>query len=139
MVDQPYHDPRPHGMVRCYLTANTVVGFGHQYVTALTAPDPHAPPPPSSPRLYFDEHEPRFQSLRARMEQEWLPALMSATDARPEDLPIIWDADFFWERSSGGEDSFWLGEINVSAVHPYPDSALGPMVAATLARVRAQR
>ena len=39
-------------------------------------------------------------------------------------LPIIWDADFLYgPRTAAGEDTYVLGEINVSSVMPIPDQA----------------
>ncbi len=133
-VDQPYRRPSPDGMVRCYLAGPTVVGFGHQLVGALTA-GPGEQPMPSTPRQYSPPADPRFQGLRERMEREWVPALLEAVHLDVDRLPVIWDADFFWDRPAGGPERFGLCEINVSAVHPYPDSATPAMVAATLARL----
>jgi hypothetical protein len=40
------------------------------------------------------------------------------------DLPAIWDADFMLgPPQRDGSDSYVLGEINVSSVHPYPAEA----------------
>ncbi len=133
-VDQPYRRPSPDGMVRCYLSGETVAGFGHQRVGALTA-GPGEQPMPSTPRQYSPPTDPRFQGLRARMEREWVPALLDAVHLDADDLPVIWDADFFWDRPARGPERFGLCEINASAVHPYPDAAISPMVAATQQRL----
>lgn len=127
MVDQPYYTPVRDGMVRCYLTRDRVVGFGHQYITALMPVPVGDTPPPAPSRLYHPPDLPEFQPLRKRMEAEWVPALLRRIGLTPHDLPVIWDADFLWERPPGGPEHFELCEINVSAVFPYPDSALRPM------------
>ena len=133
-VDQSYRRPSPDGMVRCYLSGETVAGFGHQRVGALTA-GPGEQPMPSTPRQYAPATDPRFQGLRERMEREWVPALLDAVHLDVDRLPVIWDADFFWNRPAGGPEQFGLCEINVSAVHPYPDSAIAVMVATTQRRL----
>lgn len=137
-VDQPYRRPSPDGMVRCYLSGETVAGFGHQRVGALTA-GPGEQPMPSTPRQYSAPTDPRFQGLRERMEREWVPALLDAVHLDADDLPVIWDADFFWDPPARGPERFGLCEINVSAVHPYPDAAISPMVAATRRRLSSVR
>lgn len=137
-VDQPYRRPSPDGMVRCYLAGPTVAGFGHQLVGALTA-GPGEQRMPSTPRQYSPPTDPRFQGLRERMEREWVPALREAVHLDVDRLPVIWDADFFWDQRGSGPERFGLCEINVSAVHPYPDSALPAMVATTLAHLSPAR
>jgi hypothetical protein len=43
---------------------------------------------------------------------------------RPEELPLIWDADFLYgAKNRNGEDTYVLCEINVSSVLPIPDGA----------------
>jgi len=131
VVDQPYHRPGPDGMVRCYLTQGVPVGFGHQTVSQLTA-GPGEQPLPGTPRRYFPVDDPRFLGLRRLMEQQWVPELGSTVGVGAEELPVIWDADFFWWRDGEGNERFELCEINASCVHPYPDSAIVPMVDATI-------
>lgn len=136
MVDQPYYPPVPAGMLRCYLTQDRVVGFGHQYITALMPAAVGEAPPPPAPRLYHPPDHPAFQELRRRMEREWVPALQEVMSLDVPSLPVIWDADFLWERPGEGSERFELCEINVSSVFPYPDSAIRPMVEATLREMR---
>ena len=58
------------------------------------------------------------------MEDEWLGALCRTLDLRPESLPLLWDADFLYgPQTVSGKDTYVLGEINVSCVSPFPDSA----------------
>ncbi|MCZ8517616.1 Cj0069 family protein [Paenibacillus filicis] len=136
MIDQPFHSPVPDGMVRCYMTHNQVVGFGHQYVTALLRPQPGSGPLQPQPRIYHPETKPEFQALKIKMETEWIPQLQHLLDVDTESLPVIWDADFLYgPKTASGEDTYVLCEINVSSVHPFPDSALSRLVETTIASV----
>jgi hypothetical protein len=129
MVDQPFHSPLPDGMVRCYMAQNEVVGFGHQYVTALLRPQSGSEPLQPQPRLYHSESKPEFQALKSKLESEWIPQLQQVLDIETKSLPIIWDADFLYgPKTATGEDTYILCEINVSSVHPFPDSALPKLV-----------
>jgi len=141
IVDQPYQPRLPEGMIRCYLSQDRVVGFGRQLIKALTAPpspdDPAAGEP--GPRIMSGPDYPPFQALRARMEDDWTPAMARLLDIEPQDLPAIWDADFLYgPRTASGEDSYVLCEINVSAVFPIPDEAPAA-IAACVARRLASR
>ena len=137
MIDQPFQSPVPDGMVRCYMTHAAVVGFGHQYVTALLHPENGSEPPPPQPRLYYPPSQAEFQPLKARMEAEWIPHMQRLLDVPTDALPVIWDADFLYgPKTPSGEATYRLCEINVSSVHPFPDSALPSLVEATLRRVR---
>ena len=40
IVDQPFQAQLPEGMIRCYMGADRVVGFGHQLIKALLPPPP---------------------------------------------------------------------------------------------------
>jgi hypothetical protein len=141
MIDQEYQERLPEGMIRCYLVHDNVVGFGHQAINALFpapkgAPSTEAPPP--GPRLYHPPSMPEFQSLKATLEQEWVPAAQRVLKIKTEDLPILWDCDFLLgPKRTDGEDSYVLCEINVSSVAPYPESAVPYVIDATLARLRA--
>ncbi len=46
---------------------------------------------------------------------------------------MLWDCDFMFGEQ---QDSYVLCEINVSSVSPFPPSAVAPLVAAVLARLR---
>ena len=79
---------------------------------------------------------PAFQGLRAKLEQEWVPAAQRLLDIDTGSLPVLWDCDFLLgPKSASGEDTYMLCEINVSSVAPYPESAVPYVVEATLARV----
>jgi hypothetical protein len=135
-VDQAFQPRLMDGMIRCYMSGDRLVGFGHQMVRALAPPEAG----PSEPRVYTGASDPRFQGIRARMEREWTPALIRILQIAPDDLPVIWDADFLLgPRAAGGEDSFVLCEINASSVYPMPVEA-PRAIAATLAdRLAARR
>lgn len=140
VIDQPFQSPVPDGMVRCYLSHDQVVGFGHQYVTALLRSKAGSESPPPPPRTYHPASQAEFQALKARMEAEWVPELQRVLAIETESLPIIWDADFLVrERPQRGEPAHVLCEINVSSVFPFPDSALPALVSNTMARIANHR
>jgi len=120
LVDQPFQARLSKGMIRCYLVQDRVVGFGQQLIKALLPPEAGEP----GPRIMSGADDPSLQALRARMEREWVPAMMRELAIEPADLPVIWDADFLYgPKTADGEDTYVLCEINVSAVLPIPDQA----------------
>ncbi|HSV13749.1 MAG TPA: Cj0069 family protein [Tepidisphaeraceae bacterium] len=139
MIDQPYQDRLPEGMIRCYLVHDRVVGFGHQATNALFPAPPGAPAtaaPQPGPRLYHPPDKPEFQQLKQKLEQEWVPAMQRILDIARRDLPVLWDADFLiGPKASDGGDSYILCEINVSSVFPFPPNALTPLAEAVLNRL----
>jgi hypothetical protein len=140
IVDQPFQPRLPDGMIRCYMGADKVVGFGHQFIKALIPPPPEGPDSPAAqpgPRIMHGAEAEPFQVLRAKMEAEWAPQMMEVLAIDPTSLPIIWDADFLYgPRTASGADSHVLCEINVSSVFAIPDQA--PAAIARLARSRLQ-
>jgi hypothetical protein len=122
VVDQPFQARLTEGVVRCYMAGDRCAGFGHQKVKALVdAPTARAE---AGRRLYTSNADPRFQRLRRLMENEWTPQMTSLLNIPQRDLPMIWDADFMLgPRGADGNDSYVLGEINVSSVFPIPDEA----------------
>lgn len=138
IVDQAYQTRLPEGMIRCYMGVDKVVGFGHQLIKALIPPPPGGPDSPqvqSGPRIMHGPDAPEFQTLRKKMETEWVPQMMRTLDIGRASLPIIWDADFLYgPRDSAGADTYVLCEINVSSVFPIPDEA--PAAIAKLTRER---
>jgi hypothetical protein len=141
VIDQPFQARLPDGMIRCYMGGDRVVGFGHQLIKALIEPPPNGPDSPSAqpgPRIMYSESAAQFQHLRTLMESEWTPQMTQMLDIPAESLPLIWDADFLYgPKTSSGEDSYVLCEINVSSVFPIPDEA--PARIAQLAEARLQR
>ncbi len=143
MIDQLYQSRLTDGMVRCYLVGDRVAGFGEQRVNALFTAAPDAPPdtaPEPGPRLYYPPTRPDFQPLKIKMETEWLPALCRTLGLDREQLPVIWDADFLYgPKTSDGDDTHVLCEINVSSVYPFPDEALAPLAEEMRMRLEAAR
>jgi hypothetical protein len=122
VIDQPFQPRLSEGVVRCYMAGDRCAGFGHHKVKALV--ESPAARSEAGPRLYTSSADSRFRRLRRLMEDEWTPQLTSLLEIAPGDLPMIWDADFMLGPvQADGSDSYVLGEINVSSVHPYPDEA----------------
>jgi hypothetical protein len=58
------------------------------------------------------------------MERDWTPGMIRLLNIPPDDLPVIWDADFLLgPRTPDGSDTYVLCEINVSSVFPIPEEA----------------
>lgn len=127
IIDQPFQLRLPDGMIRCYMSSDRVVGFGHQLIKALVAPPAEGPDSPAAqpgPRIMYSNAAPLFQHLRTLMESEWTPRMAETLDIQAEALPLIWDADFLYgPKTINGEDTYVLCEINVSSVFPIPDQA----------------
>lgn len=73
IIDQPFQPRLSEGMIRCYMAADKVVGFGHQLVKALIPPPPEGPDSPAAQTRSAHLHPasaPEFQALRAKMEGE---------------------------------------------------------------------
>jgi hypothetical protein len=140
IVDQPFQVRLPDGMIRCYMGADKVVGFGHQLIKALIPPPPEGPNSEAAqpgPRIMHPASATEFQALRTKMESEWTPQMMQLLDIDAGSLPIIWDADFLYgPRDASGEDTYVLCEINVSSVFPFPEQT--PSEVARLARARSK-
>ena len=143
IVDQPFQPRLPEGMIRCYMGADKVVGFGHQLIKALIPPPPEGPDSPEAqpgPRIMHGPDAEQFRGLRAKMEAEWTPQMMRVLDIDADALPIIWDADFLYgPPNSSGEDSYVLCEINVSSVFAIPDQAPAAIAHLALERLHGAR
>jgi hypothetical protein len=141
IVDQPFQPRLPDGMIRCYMGADRVVGFGHQLVKALIPPPPEGPNSPAAqpgPRIMHGADAAPFQALRAKMETEWVPQMMAVLSIDAASLPIIWDADFLYgPRTVLGEDGYVLCEINASSCFAIPDQAPAAIARLVLNRCRA--
>jgi hypothetical protein len=138
IVDQPFQPRLTDGMIRCYMGADRVVGFGHQLVKALIPPPPEGPDAPEAqpgPRIMHGPTAASFQALRAKMEGDWTPRMMEPLGLDRASLPIIWDADFLYgPQTPSGDDTYVLCEINVSSVFAIPDEA--PAAIARLVKER---
>lgn len=121
MVDQPYQERLGDGMIRCYMAADKVAGFAHQYPKGLLPPG-HVRP--HTEKRMFAPDDPAFAALRTKIETEWAPQMIAALGLNAKTLPVIWDADFLYgPRTPSGRDTFVLCEINVSSVFAIPDEA----------------
>ncbi len=140
IVDQPFQPRLPDGMIRCYMGAGKVVGFGHQFIKALIPPPPEGPDSPAAqpgPRIMYGADARPFQVLKAKMEAEWAPQMMEVLGIDAASLPIIWDADFLYgPRTASGEDSYVLCEINVSSVFAIPGQAPAAIAHLAMSRLR---
>jgi hypothetical protein len=140
IIDQPFQARLPDGMIRCYMGADKVVGFGHQLIKALMPPPPEGPDSEAAkpgPRIMHPASAPEFQALRMKMESEWTPRMMQLLGIEAASLPIIWDADFLYgPRDAAGQDTYVLCEINVSSVFPFPEQAPAEIVRLAAARSR---
>lgn len=141
IIDQPFQPRLPEGMIRCYIGADKVVGFGHQLIKALIPPPLDGPVSPAAqpgPRIMHGPDAAPFQGLRAKMEREWVPQMVAVLGIDRVRLPIIWDADFLYgPRTASGEDSYVLCEINVSSCFALPDEAPAAIARLALIRCRA--
>lgn len=130
IVDQEYQRRGADGVVRCYLSHDEVVGFSHQWPTGLLDAGAAASLPARGTRVTEGPGAPAYRRLRELVEHEWVPGMRRVLGLRTEELPAIWDADFFYgPKDERGEDGYVLCEINVSAVWPFPPAA-APVVAA---------
>lgn len=138
IIDQPFQPRLPDGMIRCYMGADKVVGFGHQLIKALLPPPREGPDSPAAqpgPRIMYGPDAVPFQRLRRQIETEWAPQMMEVLQISAADLPMVWDADFLYgPHTSSGDDTYVLCEINVSSVFAIPDEA--PAAIARLAMER---
>jgi hypothetical protein len=140
MIDQEYQERLPEGMIRCYLVHDKVVGFGHQAINALFPAPSGAEAPPPGPRLYYPPSMPEFQTLKRKLEREWVSAAQRLLEINTDSLPILWDCDFLLgPRGDNGEDTYVLCEINVSSVAPYPESAVPYVIDESVAQVQMAR
>jgi hypothetical protein len=136
LIDQPYQPRLIEGMVRCYVSGQRVVGFGHQLVRALAPPEAG----PGGRRLYSGPSDPRFQKLSVTLEREWIPQMAELLGLRLEALPVIWDADFLLgPKTPADDDSYVLCEINASSVFPVPDEAPDGIAATLIERLGRHR
>ena len=140
IIDQPFQPRLPDGMIRCYMAADRVVGFGHQFIKALVEPPPEGPESPAAvpgPRIMHSNSAPQFQQLRSMMESDWTPRLMDLLGISKAALPLIWDADFLYgQKTDTDQDTYVLCEINVSSVFPIPDAAPDEIAQLAEARLR---
>jgi hypothetical protein len=142
MVDQPFQPRIVEGMIRCYLVQDEVVGFAHQSPEALVSESSESGNILGLPaqKTMYGASEPRFKSLRARVESDWVPAMQRLVEVDTASLPLLWDADFLYgPKTDAGEDTYVLCEINVSSVYPFPEPAAGKLAQAVAARIKSAK
>jgi hypothetical protein len=143
IIDQPFQPRLPDGMIRCYMGADKVIGFGHQLIKALIPPPPEGPNSEAAtpgPRIMHPASAPEFQALKTRMESDWTLQMMQLLDIDIASLPIIWDADFLYgPRDASGRDTYVLCEINVSSVFPFPEQAPAEIARLAMARLQSKK
>ncbi len=149
LIDQSFQPRIVEGLVRCYLVEDRVVGFARQYAQGRSPAEPQgagateATPPADqvfglpSAKTMFPAHEPAYAALRRQLETAWLPGMQRLVDVATSSLPLLWDADFlFGPPTPDGQDTYVLGEINVSCVIPFPDRAPTALAQGLLARLQ---
>jgi hypothetical protein len=138
LVDQVFQDRLADGMLRCYFSGGQVVGFCRQWPKGLLDDDPHQGAPPAS--VMEGPDVPAYQPLRVQAETQWVPQMLDILGLDPQELPVIWDADFLYgPKTAADADTYVLCEINVSAVWPFPPMAALTVAAGALDRTRAAR
>lgn len=140
LVDQPFQQRLADGLIRCYFVHDEVVGFRHQWPRGLLEPTTEAARQPAPPSVCEDPETPAYRLLRQSVEQQWIPQMKQILGLDTFALPAIWDADFLYgPKTSAGEDTYVLCEINVSAVWPFPEQAVKKLAHAAAARVASRR
>lgn len=137
MVDQPFQNRLPEGMIRVYLSQDEVVGFTHQYPRGLMPPGADDRP---REKRWEPVSEPRYQPLRERLEVEWITELQRVLAIDTRSLPVIWDIDFLYgSKTADGEDTYVLCEINASSTFAFPDFAMPTVAQAALDHIEEHR
>jgi hypothetical protein len=116
-------------------------GSGYQEINAfyeLKVGDRILKVPPGK-RYYFTENWGLFSDLKETMEKDWVPKLQESQAISTDMLPVIWDADFFINKSGMDASKYSLCEINVSCVSPFPPSTITFMVEETGSRIRMKK
>ena len=132
IVEQPYQERLPEGMIRAYLTHDRVVGFTHQHPRGLLPPGVDVPP---SSKVFEPPDTPAYQDIRSRAENEWVPELQRILALETHELPVIWDIDLLYGR----DDTYVLCEINVSSTFAFPEIAMPGVARATAELIESRR
>lgn len=124
LIDQEWNNNIVNGIVRCYLSGKKVAGFGYQEINAFYELNNKTYLP--GKRYYFTENCGLFADLKKIMESEWVPQLRNSLSIAENKMPVIWDADFFINRTNNNNaaEKYRLCEINVSCVSPFPPGAV---------------
>jgi hypothetical protein len=137
MVEQPFQPRLAEGMIRAYLTHDKVVGFTHQYPRGLMPPGADDRP---TAKRFEPASEPSYGDLRGRLESEWVLELQEILDIETHSLPVIWDADFIYgPKTTSGDDTYVLCEINVSSTFAFPEFAVPTVAQAAIERIQERK
>jgi hypothetical protein len=138
LVEQPYQARLDEGLIRVYMTHDTVVGFTHQYPRGLLPPDETSSPSPA--KVFELPTAAPYRALREQMESEWMPELQALLGLASPVLPVIWDADFLYgPKTTSGDDAYVLCEINASSTFAFPEHAMPTVARAAIERIRANQ
>jgi len=137
LIDQKWNPNIINGMVRCYLSGSRVTGFGYQEINTLY-PIINGIYKKPGQRFYFTEDCGLFKDLKEIMEKDWVSQLKKLTDLSDEELPVIWDTDFFINKfsSENAAEKYSLCEINASCVSPFPESSIPFIVDTVKERIK---
>ena len=141
LIDQKFQPRIVSGMVRCYMSGSTLVGFARQYPKGYgrDASTENTFGLPAEKTMLPPE-EPEFRALRASLEGDWVPAMRKLVDLDEASMPALWDADFLYgPRTAAGEDTFVLCEINASCVLPFPKEAPAKIARFVLERLQSSQ
>ena len=134
MVEQPFVERIGEGMIRVYLTHNEVVGFAHQYPRGLVPPTQGEAP---SGKAFELPTAAAYNDLRTLMESKWVPEMQQILGIETPSLPVIWDTDFLYgQKTSSGNDTYLLCEINASSTFAFPEHAMPAVARAAVSRIR---
>jgi hypothetical protein len=87
--------------------------------------------------MYYGPSFAEFQPLKRRLEGGWIAEMLKILGMESVDLPILWDADFFYgPKDASGNDTFVLCEINVSSVDIFPGETLAALADAVARRLK---
>ena len=137
LIDQKWNPNIINGMVRCYLSGSQVTGFGYQEINALYPIVKGIYKKPGQ-RFYYTEDCGLFKDLKEIMENKWVSQLQKITGLHSEELPVIWDADFFINKINceNAAEKYSLCEINASCVSPFPESSIPYIVDTVKDRIK---
>ena len=120
IIDQPFQEQLPDGMIRCYMGTDKVVGFGHQLIKALIPPPQGAASPEAQPgrRIMHRRRRLNFRRCGERWRASGLHRWCNSSASS-----VIPCRSFGMPRTAAGADTYVLCEINVGSVMPIPEQA----------------
>jgi hypothetical protein len=69
-----------------------------------------------------------------------MPEMQQLLGIETHTLPVIWDADFLYgPKTTSGDDTFVLCEINASSTFAFPEHAMPAVARAAARRIEDQR